>query len=534
MPRNPAFGGIFLKRKNTPMPDKLLKIPTPLALLLALICGALITLSFAPFNVWPITLVSLTVFALLIKEQSLKAILWRSLAFGIGFYCSGVHWIYTSIHNFGGAAPWFAALLVLLFACFMALLFCIPFYIYGKWFNLHRFALTLAFPACWMLGEWIRTWLLTGFPWLFLGYAHLDTWLAGWAPVAGVISISFFLAMTSGVIAEWIWRYKSERNDIPLIVTSVAVMGFWAIGAGLKSVTWAEREETPISVAMVQPNVDQSIKLSFDPESTTATLNQLRDLSQELWTNDWVIWPEAAIPTSLTFHDALPFLEEINKQAAVHESALFTGVIYEDRDKRRYYNSIVGLGNGYGFYHKRRLVPFGEYVPLENHLRGLIEFFNLPTSFIHLGPQDQHGLIANGVRITPAVCYEIVYPDLIANSARETQVLLNVSNLGWFLDSIQSKQFMQMAQMRALETGRYLVYSTNNGPSAIIDNKGRILSRSDSFTTQTFSGVIYPVKDWTPFMVVTSGPVVIFGTLILLALAVPQLLRKPAPLDVAQ
>ncbi|HTF97552.1 MAG TPA: apolipoprotein N-acyltransferase [Cellvibrio sp.] len=515
------------------MSATILNIPNKYALFIALISGASITLSFAPFNIWPVAIVSLTALALLLKEQSFKTIMWRSFAFGVGFYGAGIHWIYTSIHNFGGASPIFAAFLVFIFACFMAILFCIPFYVFGKWFSSNRFSISLALPACWMLGEWLRTWLLTGFPWLFLGYAHLNTWLSGWAPIAGVISISFILTLTAGVIAEWIWRAKNkESKHISLIALSTIVILFWGIGGGLKTITWAEPDTNPISVAMVQPNVDQSVKLSFDEESTISTLNQLRDLSKDLWTNNWVVWPEAAIPTSLTFHDALPFLEEINKEAAQHETALFTGVIYEDREKQKYYNSIVGLGNGYGFYHKRRLVPFGEYVPFEDHLRGVIEFFNLPTSFIHLGPQDQHGLIANGVRITPAVCYEIVYPDLIANAAKETQVLLNVNNLGWFLDSIQSKQFMQMAQMRALETGRYLVYSTNNGPSAIIDNKGKIINRSESFKAQTFAGTIYPVKEWTPFMIVTSGPVVILGTLILLALATPQILRKQAQAEV--
>jgi apolipoprotein N-acyltransferase len=143
-----------------------------------------------------------------------------------------------------------------------------------------------------------------------------------------------------------------------------------------------------------------------------------------------------------------------------------------------------------------------------------------------LGPQDQHGLMAKGVRVTPAICYEIVYPDLIAQAAKETQVLLSVNNLGWFLNSIQSQQFMQMAQMRALETGRYLVYSTNNGPSAIIDNKGKIINQSDSFNAQTFTGVIHAVKDWTPYMVISSGPLVILAALLLLALQAPLLYRK--------
>ena len=510
------------------MADKILNLPQPLALLIALISGALITFSFAPFNIWPISLVSLITFALLLKEQSLKTILWRSFAFGVGFYGAGIHWIFVSIHNFGGASPLLAGFLVFVFACFMAAVFTTPFYIIGRWFNHHSLALLIALPACWLLGEWIRTWLLTGFPWLFLGYAHLTTSLSGWAPVTGVMGISFILVFTASVLAEWIWRIKALPTPKTfLIIASVCAAIFWIGGAMLKNITWAEPDAAPIKIGMVQPNIDQSTKLSFNQASTIAALDQLRDLSTDLWGNDWVVWPEAAIPTSLTYHSALPFLEEMNTKASESDTALFTGVIYEDRDKKKYYNSIAGLGHGYGFYHKRRLVPFGEYVPLEDQLRGLIEFFNLPTSFIHLGPQDQHGLIAKGVRITPAICYEIVYPDLIAQAAKETQVLLSVNNLGWFLDSIQSKQFLQMAQMRALETGRYLVYSTNNGPSAIIDNHGKILSRSDSFKAQTFTGVIHAVKDWTPFMVYGSGPLAVFATLLLLGLALPQLLKRP-------
>lgn len=510
------------------MQDKILNISQPLAVLLALLSGALITLSFAPFNIWPLSLISLVFFSLLLKEQSFKNTLWRSFAFGVGLYGAGVHWLFVSIHNFGGASVLFAAFLVFVFACFMAILFILPFSIFARWFSRHTLGLIVALPACWMLGEWIRTWLLTGFPWLFLGYGHLNSPLTGWAPITGVIGIGFILSLTAGIAAEWMWR-NNERSTSKqaLIIASSICAAFWIAGASLKNITWAEPDTTPINIGMVQPNVDQSTKLSFNQSTTIATLNQLRDLSTDLWTNDWVIWPEAAIPTSLTYHDALPFLEEMNTKASEQDTALFTGVIYEDKNKRKYYNSIAGLGQGYGFYHKRRLVPFGEYVPLEDQLRGLIEFFNLPTSFIHLGPKEQHGLIAKGVRITPAICYEIVYPDLIAQAAKETQVLLSVNNLGWFLDSIQSKQFMQMAQMRALETGRYLIYSTNNGPSAIIDNQGKILRQSEPFKAQTFTGQIYAVKDWTPFMIYGSGPLVIFATLLLISLSLPKLLMRP-------
>ncbi|ACE83616.1 apolipoprotein N-acyltransferase [Cellvibrio japonicus] len=502
------------------MKTQLLALPRWQALLLALLSGSLITLGFAPFGLWPIAVIALTLFALLLKDQPLNQVIWRSFVFGIGLYAAGIHWIYVSIHYFGGASPLLSALLVLLFAAFMAAIFTLPFYLFGRWFNHHSLALIIALPACWLLGEWMRTWLLTGFPWLFIGYAHLDTWLSGWAPVAGVMGLSVISVFTSGLIAQWLWQYQKSRA---LIIASGACIAFWIAGAALKTITWAEPDEQFISVGMVQPNVDQSTKLNWDYAAVNASLNQLRDMSENLWTNNWVIWPEAAIPTALTYQTALPFLEEMNTRAAQSNAALFTGVIFADRERNHYYNSIAGLGEGLGFYHKRRLVPFGEYVPLEDYVRGLIEFFDLPTSFINIGPREQHGLIAHGIRITPAICYEIVYPDLIAEGARETQVLLSVNNLGWFLDSIQSKQFMQMAQMRALETGRYLIYSTNNGPSAIIDNKGKILSHSDSFTEQTFTGQIHPVKDWTPFMAIGSGPLALLASIALLALAFPRL-----------
>lgn len=489
---------------------------------MALIAGALITLSFAPFGLWFISIIALTLFAYLLHQQSLGAVMWRSFAFGVGLYAAGVHWIYVSIHNFGGAPALLAGGLVLIFACFMALLFCIPFYIYGRWFARHPLALVLALPACWLLGEWSRTWLLTGFPWLFIGYAHVNTWLAGWAPVTGVLGVSTIAVFTAAVISQAIinLRTAEKKSRTNILIAAMCCLFFWLAGNALKNITWAKPAEQAITVGMVQPNIDQSVKLDWTEASVLATLDQLRTMSEGIWENDWVIWPEAAIPTQLTYHTALPFLEEMNTKAAQHSAALFTGVIYDENkdDELNYYNSIAGLGEGLGFYHKRRLVPFGEYVPLEKYLRGMIEFFNLPTSFISLGPNEQHGLIANGVRITPAICYEIVYPDLIAQSAKQTQVLLNVNNLGWFLNSIQSKQFMQMAQMRALETGRYLIYSTNNGPSAIIDNKGKIQSQSQSFTAQTFNGKIYPVKDWTPFMIMGSWPLALLAIFILMVM----------------
>lgn len=491
------------------------QMPPRRACLLALAAGACLPLSLAPFDVWPIAILGLTLLALLLVDQSPVPALIRSFCFGLGFYGVGVSWVFVSIHFYGGASAVLAGLLTLIFVSFIALIFALPFVFFSRYFKPSALKLLLIFPLIWMLGEWLRSWLLTGFPWLYLGYGHLDTWLAGWAPVAGVFGIGLIVAGTAAVLAQGLRQGCVDRT---LVAATSIVALFWVGGAALNNFTWTTLGAQPVTVALVQPDIAQDIK--WDADHVEPTLALLVDLSNELWDNDWLVWPEAAVP--LTYHQALPFLNELNQQAAITETGLITGIIYDDFETRQYYNSIAGFGTALGIYHKRRLVPFGEYVPLENWLRGLIHFFDLPTSIINLGPQAQSGIRVGAVNVSPAVCYELVYPDLMAKSARSAQVLLSVSNLGWFGDSLGPPQFLQMGQMRALETGRYLVYSTNNGPSALINQRGEITQQTRAFTAQTLSGNVFPADGSTPFMRWGSWPLALLGLLISGATALIQ------------
>ena len=164
-----------------------------------------------------------------------------------------------------------------------------------------------------------------------------------------------------------------------------------------------------------------------------------------------------------------------------------------------YYNSVTALGQGSGVYHKQHLVPFGEYVPLEDLLRGLIAFFDLPMSAFSSGPADQPPLRAGPYRVAPSVCYEVVYPELVARSARNSDLLLTISNDSWFGNSIGPLQHLQMAQMRALENGRYMIRGTNNGVSAIIDQRGQIVARSEQYVEETLRGEVEVMLGNTPF-----------------------------------
>ncbi|WP_189416361.1 apolipoprotein N-acyltransferase [Cellvibrio zantedeschiae] len=492
--------------------QRLLELPNRIQFLIAFLAGCLVPFSFAPFNIWPLGILALSIFALLINNQSLKTVWWRSWWFGVGMYAVGVSWIYVSINGFGGAPAPLAAFLVIIFVFFMAAFFSLPFYAFGRWLSRHPLSLFIAFPACWLISEWLRTWLLTGFPWLFIGYGDLTNWLSGWAPVVGVMGLSLLSAFTAAFIAQLIYQPK---KSLSLVLGGVAVIGIWGAGFALQNAEWTQVSSKPTSVAIVQPNIDQEDKWQTDFRDIT--LDVLREKTEPLWGRKIIIWPEAAI--TRVYSDALPFLNEVNRKASDSESGLITGIIFDDQEKDIYYNSVATFGKAIGIHHKRRLVPFGEYVPIEA-LRNLIEFFNLPTSVISLGPEEQHGLKVDDLMISPSVCYEVAFPDLIAKNAVDSQLLISVSNLGWFGDSLGRHQFMQMAQMRALETQHYYAYSTNNGPSAIFDRKGNITAQTKAFEQTTLSSEIYAVDGSTPFMRFGSLPVVVLSFFALMLLQI--------------
>jgi apolipoprotein N-acyltransferase len=502
-------------------------VPSPstrIACLLAAVAGGLVPLALAPFDRWPLAMAGLVTLALLVHRQTGLGALWRAFWFGIGMYGVGASWVFVSIHIHGNAPIPLATLLTGLFIIFVAFIFSLPFFAYGRWFSHRPLALLVAFPMLWLLGEWLRSWFLTGFPWLYLGYGHLETWLAGWAPVMGVMGVSLIMVLSAGLIAHWLalWQAKIRPRAHHWGMT-VLILALWPAGLALKDTAWTEIDDTPITVGMVQPNIPQELK--WRPEFIQPTLDRLMAMSEDLWQYDWLVWPEAAIPQP--YHRMLPFLDEIHSRAGITNTALISGIIYDDFHQQRYYNSLVGFGGALGLYHKRRLVPFGEYVPLEDWLRGLIHFFDMPTSIIDQGPPHQRGIQVGELLISPSVCYEVVYPDLVAKSAREAQVLLTVSNDAWFADTLGPLQHMQKARMRALETGRYLVRSTNNGISAIVDHRGHVTVRGRQFVAETLSGEVYAAQGVTPFMRWGSIPLAVGAGLILFLLCCTR--RRDTP-----
>lgn len=485
--------------------------------------GISVTLSLAPFSLWPLGLVALALLHRVLSTATPKSAAWLGWCFGAGLFLSGTSWLYVSIHDYGDASLLLAGILSGGFCLLLALMHAIFGYGYVRWIRDTACGRWLGFAAWWVIWEWIRYWLLTGFPWLYVGYAHLTTPLSGWAPVGGIYSIGFIVALSGAAFAIFFSDFRAStffsefriaaffsefrvtklRAALPLVVG----VALWCGGFSLSKINWTTPLHQRASIALVQANIPQSVK--WQPDALRDTLQLYRDLSAPYWRDaDIVIWPEAAIPA---FYDAVkPFFDVEAELATQRRHALISGVPFrlpanDELPEGGIYNSAVALGNGEGVYHKQHLVPFGEYVPLEKYLRGLIQFFDLPMSDFQAGPSHQPPLRASGLTFAPYICYEVVYGDLVRHARAD--VLLTLSNDAWFGHSIGPLQHLQMAQMRALELGRYMVRATGNGVTAIIDEKGRITARAPQFERTVLTGSIEGFSGLTPYARFGSWPI---------------------------
>lgn len=475
--------------------------------LLALAAGALTPLAFAPFDFWPLELLSLALFYLGLRDLAPKAAFWRGWCYGFGLFSAGTSWIYVSIHDYGAASVPLASFLTIGFSAGVALFFALSALVWARWLRRSEAALadTLAFAALWLGQEAFRGWFLTGFPWLYAGYSQLDGPLAGLAPVGGVWLVSFALALSAALLVN-LARLRSRPAFLATGI--VLLIAPWAVGLALKGYAWTQAAGAPLKVAAMQGNIEQNLK--WDPEQLNAQLALYRDMTFSAQKADLIVWPETAVPVLKEFVEG--YLGVMGRFANERQSALITGVPIRqanERGEKRYYNGITVVGQGEGTYLKQKLVPFGEYVPLQDVLRGLIAFFDLPMSDFARGDSDQPPLLAKGYRIAPYICYEVVYPEFAAELAANSDILLTVSNDTWFGTSIGPLQHLQMAQMRALEAGRWMIRATNNGVTVLIDPFGQITEGIPQFQQGVLYGEVLPMHGLTPYLQWRAWPLVI-------------------------
>jgi len=481
---------------------------------LNLIAGASLTLTFAPFNCWYLAFISVAIFYFSLQKVNPKQAFINGFLFGFGLFITAVSWVFISVHQYGDASIWLASFLTFIFCTFLASFFALQSWLWIKLLKSKQniYLNLMSFASLWLMFEFLRRWLFGGFPWAYLGYSQTDSHLLGFAPVGGVYLISFFVVMLGGVLTSfWLTKEKKKLLILGIIAISVNLGGII-----LQQIKWTSDLPQNLNVSLIQGNIDQKVK--WDNEYVQHQLDLHQSMALNAPPSDIIVMPENAVPIFLDM--AQDYLADIYIQRP--NSTIVTGAPYRmfnEQKKIKYYNSLVVQNEVQAVYLKQQLVPFGEFMPLENLLRGIITFFDLPMSDFAAGDKNQPPLLTNNIKIAAFICYEAAYPDLVARLARDSGFLLTISNDTWFGGSIGPKQHLQMAQMRAVENARPLVRATNNGITAFVDKSGKIQKVAPQFEPAILTAQITPQKGNTPYMLWRDYPLFLLNFFFLLWLA---------------
>ena len=481
-------------------------------LIAILIAGLCLPLAFAPFNYWVIAFISPLILLASWYNVTPRQAMFRGLVFGLGFFGVGISWVYISMNTFGGMPIALSLFITTLFVAFLSLFIALQGYLTRKFFNQQSPLYFLVFPSLWVLFEWTRTWLFTGFPWLFLGYSQLSTPLKNLAPIGSVYLVSFGVALTASTL---VYLFTSTRK-LSRIISIALIIVIWGSSIYLNSVSYTHNTHKKLSVALIQGNVKTTIK--WDPKEIIHTLKLYHTMTEKLWGHQLIIWPEAAI--AVLPSQIKDYINTLQTEATQHNTTIMTGIPLTHGFN--YYNGIMLLGNSKGTYLKRHLVPFGEYIPFEKYVSKLFGAFNIPMSNLSPGAFHQPLLRVDNIPIAPYICYEIAYPAEVRNTLKNAQLIVTLTDDGWFGHSFASAQHLQIAAMRSLETGRYQALCTNNGITAIINDKGHIVSTSPRFKRTVLTGQIPLLRGTTPWQKIGEWPLILcLFSLLLLAYFIP-------------
>ena len=484
--------------------------PNWLIHIIVFIAGAVMTLAYAPFDYWFIPFLSLSsLFYFSTKSDSPKQSAKLGFSFGLGWFGFGISWVHVSIADFGGL-PLIASLaLMLLLVGYLALYPALSIFLAKRYQSKLG---AIGFVVFWLLSEWLRSWVFTGFPWLSIGYTQLTSLLNGFGPIIGEIGLQAIVLLLSVSLL-----YPRKRLAL------ISFIFLFNLGWALSFINWTQdnpQSQKEISISLVQGNIAQSVK--WQPDNEMPTMMKYWQLTEPVWAlSDIVIWPEAAIPRLEVM--AEDFLMHLNDTANDTNTSLITGIVDYQPDTELAYNNVIVLGksskdaenNPYTYkaenrYSKHHLLPIGEFVPFESILRTLAPIFDLPMSSFSRGDYIQNNLEANGIKITPAICFEIAFSQQVGdNINQDSDLILTVSNDAWFGNSHGPWQHLQIAQMRALEYAKPVVRVTNNGVTAIIDHKGNIQSQLPQNVADVLSETITLNEFSTPYKKHGNSPLIV-------------------------
>ena len=484
---------------------------------IAFLLGAASVLAYAPIGAFPLLWFTLAgLYALLTgttpSQKPMRDAALLGAAFGFGLFITGVSWVYVSLSIFGGLPAAVAGLATVLFCAFLALYPALVGALFVRLLPAAWWQGALLFASLWTLSEYLRGWLLTGFPWLAIGYAQTPpSPLAGLAPIFGVFGASWATALLAALLVEG-WRRLSPHRGrsrwhraAPLLVVGALLAGSQA----LRSIVWTTPTGAPISVALLQGNVPQDVK--WRPEAFNDSLLAYYRLALENPAQLTVL-PETALPAFLA-NVPDEYLDALAKLAQRENGDMLIGIPFGDRN--HYANGAVSLGASPSQrYSKSHLVPFGEFVP--PGFAWFLAMANIPMSDFTPGARHQAPLQIAGQSVAVNICYEDAFGEEIIRALPAASLLVNMSNVAWFGDSLAPAQHLQIARLRALETGRIMLLATNTGMTAIVGVDGKIEAELPPFTRSALRGEVRAYQGVTPYVRWGNWPVILVSLGLLL------------------
>ena len=443
-----------------------------------------------------------------LRAENARIAAWIGWAFGLGVFGAGIGWIYIALHDYGDMPCLLALLATFLFVAFYALFPAVVGYAQAKFKAPTWSRLVIVMPALWVLAEWARGQLFTGFPWLTFGYSQAAASpLAGYAPLLGVYGVSLLLAVSASLLLL-LWKARWNQSSKSAWVILILL---WTLGAVLREIEWTRPQGQPIKVSLAQGNIPQEMK--FREETLTGTLETYRKLIQQSDAR-LIVLPETALPLQ---RQELPenYVTILRDHARKQNGDIITGAF--EQEQGNYYNSVFTLGTAESqSYRKNHLLPFGEFIPLRSVLGWLInDALKIPMGDLARGGINQPLLNVAGQKIAVNICYEDAFGEELIRPLPEATLLVNVSNDAWYGNSYAAMQHNQLSQMRALETGRMVLRATNTGVTSLIGRNGRIIQMLPQHVEGLLTGQAQGYVGSTPYVRWgNAGVLILFSTML--------------------
>jgi len=468
--------------------------------------GACLNLAFAPVGWWPVAVLSPAALFALIRGLPPRRAGWTGAAFGAGLFGFGTYWLYTCLHVFGLVPVWLTLILQAALIAMMSLYFAALCYLANRfWLKPGATRAWLVLPVLWVLLEWLRGWFLSGFPWLSLGYAMIDSPLAGWAPWFGVYGVSWAAVVIAVALNVLLTPGVARSRRILACGGAVILVSASAL---LRYHDWTQTAGPPFTVAAVQGAVSQDQK--WQAKNITGTMTRYSRLTAQAWGARLIVWPESALPV---LANLIPdYLRRLQEEGRAHGADFAIGLVNYEMATKRIFNGLLILSDsGGGWYYKRHLVPFGEYFPVPSFVRAWLRLMSLPYDNISAGRENQPVRRAAGQALGLTICYEDAFGSHQLKVLRDATLLINVTNNAWYGDSTAPHQHLQIARMRALEAGRFLVRAANDGITAVIGPHGEVVARLPQFQEAVLRAEVQPRTGLTPYARLGNYPVVVAG-----------------------